>query len=69
MNEQDEWIKANQEAAAQAILSASEALYALLGGEPDPKRERELLEAEAARLRLTMTKDVGRRPSSGWMAE
>ena len=64
VNEQDEWIKANQEAAARAILAASEALYALLGGVPDPKWEREVLEAEVARLRLTMTESPGHGSSS-----
>jgi hypothetical protein len=65
VNEQDAWIEANQEAASLAILAASEALYALLGGEVDPDREREAREAEVARLRLTMTKDAGHGPSSG----
>jgi hypothetical protein len=61
---QEEWIAANVEAATRALESASAALYALLGGEVDPEREREALEAEVARLRLTMTKEAGRRPSS-----
>ncbi len=66
---QEEWIEANLPAVTAAVVGAAEALYALLGGQPDPKWEREELEAEVGRLRLTMTKDAGHRPSSGWMAE
>jgi hypothetical protein len=62
---QEEWVEANLPAVTVALVGASEALYALLGGQADPEREREELEAEVGRLRLTMTKDAGRRPSSG----
>jgi hypothetical protein len=50
----EEWIQANQVRAARALESASDALYELLGGQVDPGREREALEAEAARLKLSM---------------
>jgi hypothetical protein len=65
---QEEWIEANLPATA-ALVGASEVLYGLLGGKLDPKREREKLEAEVGRLRLTMVKDAGHRPLSGWIAE
>jgi hypothetical protein len=61
---QEEWIAANVEAATRALEGASEALYALLGGQVDPEWERAELEAEVGRLRLTMTTDAGHRPSS-----
>ncbi len=66
---QEEWIEANLPAVTTALVSASEVLYGLLGGQADPKWERQELEAEVGRLRLTMIKDAGHRPSSGWMAE
>jgi hypothetical protein len=52
--QEEEWIRANAEQAAKALLRARGELYALLGGQPDPKRKREVLEAEVARLRLIM---------------
>lgn len=51
---QEEWVRANAEPAAKALLRARGELYALLGGQPDPERQREALAAEVARLRLTM---------------
>jgi hypothetical protein len=50
----EDWIRANTEQAVKALLSARGELYVLLGGQPDPEREREALAAEVARLRLTM---------------
>ena len=50
----DEWAEANLAAVTAALLSASEALYALLGGQPDPERQREALAAEVARMQITM---------------
>jgi hypothetical protein len=50
----DEWVAANEQAAVQALVGASAELYALLGGQPDPERQREALAAQVARLRLTM---------------
>jgi hypothetical protein len=50
----EEWISANTEQAVKALLRATGELYILLGGQPDPEREREALAAEVARLRLTM---------------
>jgi len=38
----EDWLRANAEQAAKAVLSASGELYALLGGEPDRERQREL---------------------------
>jgi hypothetical protein len=66
---QEEWIEANLPAVTAALVNASETLYALLGGQPDPEWERAELEAEVGRLRLTMVKDAGHRRSSGWIAE
>jgi hypothetical protein len=50
-----EWIEANAERAAEALArpEVTEEVYHTLGGQPDPKREREVLAAELARLRLT----------------
>lgn len=56
----EEWIRANTEQAVKALLSARGELYALLGGQRDPEREREALATEVARLRLTMRRS--RRP-------
>lgn len=50
----EEWIRANTEPAVKALLGARGELYVLLGGQPNPEREREALAAEVARLRLTM---------------
>lgn len=66
---QEEWIEANLPAATRALVGASEAVYALLGGQPDPEWERAELEAGVGRLRLMMTEDAGHRPSSGGIAE
>jgi hypothetical protein len=60
----DEWATANLAAAERAVVGASEALYGLLGGQVDPEWEREQLEAQVARLRLTMTESPGHVPSS-----
>jgi hypothetical protein len=49
-----EWLRANQEAVAKALQAAQDDLYAMLGGQPDPRRAREALAAEVARMRLTM---------------
>jgi hypothetical protein len=49
-----EWLRANQEAVAKALRAAQDELYAVLGGQPDPRRAREALAAEVARMRLTM---------------
>jgi hypothetical protein len=57
-----EWLKANQKAVAKALSAAQDELYALLGGQPDPRRAREALAAEVARMRLTMKR---RRKSPG----
>ena len=48
------WIAANAARVSEALNSpeAQEALYRLLGGEPDPERQREALAREVARLRL-----------------
>jgi hypothetical protein len=59
---QEEWIGVNLPAATAAVVGASETLYALLGGQPDPEWEQAELEAEVGRLRLTMVKDSGHRP-------
>jgi len=50
----EDWIRANTEQAIKALLRARSELYVLLGGQPDPEREREALASEVARLRLTM---------------
>jgi len=65
----DEWVAANLPAATEALAAASGALYKLLGGMPDPKWEREVLEAEVARLKLTMTEEADDGASSEWIAE
>jgi hypothetical protein len=44
---------ANAHAVSEALRAAEDELYALLGGERDPERQREALAAEVARLRLT----------------
>jgi hypothetical protein len=62
---QEEWIEANLPAVVAALVGASEVLYALLGGQPDPEWERAELEAEVGRLRLTMVKDPVRSPHRG----
>jgi hypothetical protein len=54
VSEQDEWVEANQAAVTKALLGASALLYALLGGQPDPERQREATAAEVARLKLTI---------------
>jgi hypothetical protein len=48
------WIDANAVRVSEALNSpeAQEELYRLLGGEPDPERQREALAREVARLRL-----------------
>jgi hypothetical protein len=50
----EEWAQANAEQAAKALFRARGELYALLGGQRDPEREREALAAEVARLQLTI---------------
>jgi hypothetical protein len=49
-----EWLRANQEAVTKALRAAQDELYAVLGGQPDPKPAQEALAAEVARMRLTM---------------
>jgi hypothetical protein len=48
------WVNANAARVSVALNSpeVQEALYRLLGGEPDPERRREALAREVARLRL-----------------
>jgi hypothetical protein len=48
------WVHANAAGVSGALNSpeVQEALYRLLGGEPDPKRGKEALAREVARLRL-----------------
>jgi hypothetical protein len=48
------WVDANAQRINEALSSpeVQEALYRLLGGEPDPERRREILAREVARLRL-----------------
>jgi hypothetical protein len=48
------WVDANAARVSGALNSpeVQEALYRLLGGEPDPQRRREDLAREVARLRL-----------------
>jgi hypothetical protein len=41
-------------AVTKALRAAQDELYAVLGGQPDPKRAQEALAAEVARMRLTM---------------
>jgi hypothetical protein len=49
----EEWIDANEERAAKAVLLASDELYGLLGGEPDFERLRAELAQEMEHLELT----------------
>ena len=44
---------ANARAVSEALRAAEDELYGLLGGERDRDREREVLAAELAQLRLT----------------
>jgi hypothetical protein len=48
------WVDANAARVSEALTSpeVQEALYRLLGGKPDPERQREALAREVARLRL-----------------
>jgi hypothetical protein len=46
------WIVAHAHAVSEALRAAEDELYGLLGGERDRDREREVLAAEVARLRL-----------------
>jgi hypothetical protein len=48
-----EWPIASQEAVTKALWAAQDDLYAMRGGQPDPRRAREALAAEVARMRLT----------------
>jgi hypothetical protein len=48
----EEWVAANRDQVAEALQAAQDELYALLGGKPDPEREREALAQEVARLHL-----------------
>jgi hypothetical protein len=50
----ERWVEGNQEAVAKALGAARDDLSALLGGQPDPERQREALAAEVAQMRLTM---------------
>lgn len=54
MTDEEAWIEANAERVAEALArpETQRELYALLGGQPDPAREREKLEHELSRMRL-----------------
>lgn len=47
-------MEANADADRGAMTAAQDELYGLLGGQPDPRREREALADEVARLELTI---------------
>ena len=49
----EEWLTANAEQAAKALLRASSDLYALLGGEANREWQREELAEELRHLELT----------------
>jgi hypothetical protein len=57
-----DWLRANQEAVVKVLSAAQDELYATLGGQADPRRVREALAAEVARMRLTIGQ---RRKSQG----
>jgi hypothetical protein len=54
VDETQAWLEANAKAAQAAVTAAQDELYDLLGGRPDPARQREALAAEVARLKLTI---------------
>lgn len=54
MDETQAWVEVNAEAARAAIMAAQDELYDLLGGQPDPARQREALATEVAKLKLTI---------------
>ena len=61
----DEWVAANLSSVEHALQAAAGKLYDLLGGEQDPGRAWELLQAEADQYRLSMDKLVVDPQSSG----
>jgi len=62
MTDEEDWIEADAERVAEALArpETQRELYELLGGQPDPGREREKLARELSRMRLEWR---SRRPS------
>ena len=54
MTDEEAWVEANAERVEEALArpEIQQELYELLGGQPDPERERDKLARELSRMRL-----------------